>query len=335
MALFTLIACSSLFGKDEGDASESTDENVPSESGTPGSCEAGGYFEPDGFYEILPLAPIETYDVPEQDLRYLAYVPENPVAALWSFHGTGGGIDDLTQIEYLRIYNALIADGYAVIATESLERGPEAQWDHATDGASNNVDMVRIKWLWDYLVETTPLETTTPQFGTGFSNGAEFVAAWAFMGGDYGWDIRAIDCHNGSPNAFPKMDSWHGHSVNDDKDAVRGYEGMEEESPNKSHTLVYHEEVPLEEDRMITMGFTLEESLEIFVELVEMGIVDENGVRLVDIADVESVLNQYEDQTALPSGQQVTPVLRVVWATHRPNGDYNREIRNLFTCGNL
>jgi dienelactone hydrolase len=334
--LLWLAACG---GSEKGAADTADDATVDPPTGTivtGDDCPSSGYFEPEGWYEVLSLGDIEAYEVPEEDMRYMLYVPENPKAWLWVFHGTGGDIGNLQQVEYLRVYNPLIADGYAIAATESLERGGDAQWDHEASSADENIDMVRIKWLRDYLVDTTALEDTTPMFAMGFSNGAEFAGTFTYLGiRDYGWDIRGADLHSGSPASFAKIDTWHQQAENDTVTAERGYDGYLEEAPKQEHTFVIHPEVLLDPMRMISIGFDEAESQAVFDELLEMGFIDAAGERTFDIGEVESVLDTFMAQSTTPAADKVGAVLRVVWATHRVNGDFHRDIRNLFTCDNL
>ncbi len=330
---FMLAAC--IFGKKEAETDGPVDSDAPP-AVVPGSCEAAGYFEPEGIYEVLSLSPIETYDVPSEDMRFLLSVPENPKAVVWVFHGSGSGIDDLQQIEYLRMYNPLFADGYAMVATDSIEQGIDSRWDSEISNADDNVDMVRVKWLRDFVIETTAIDEDTPMFGMGFSNGSEFTGRWAFLGiRDWDWDIRALNLHNGSPFEFAKVDTYHHQMENDDVDVQRGFDGYLDEAPNKAHTLEVNVEVPLDPLRMISIGIPEEESLLAFDELVALGAIDADGVRLFDIADFENILNQFVNATAVSAPDKVESVLRVVWATHRLNGEFNRPVRNLFTCDNL
>lgn len=326
-----------------GDGGEGTGGNLPGTgpSGTFGSsedaCAAEGFHEPEGWYEVLSLEEIVNTEDPETGERYMAWVPEQPVAALWVFHGNGGDIGKLQQLEYLRVYNPLIADGYAILAKESLIRGNDAHWDYEKDSADKNPDMIALQALRAKLIDETGLEEETPMFGVGFSGGASFVGTWAELGRrDFGWDIRGIDCHNGSPGLLPAMDSMHNHAENDDANSAEaGYQDMEEAYPKRTHELAIHAEVPLDPLRMLSLGYSEEDSIAVFGELVEMGLIDSDGVRIFDIGDLENVLDEYSRQSTAPSPEKVTGVLRVVWATHRLNGENNKAIRNTFTCGNL
>lgn len=329
------LACGGPDKPADGETGDATSD-PPTGIVTGADCESSGYFEPEGIYEVLSLADIETYEVPEEDMRYLLYVPENPVAWLWVFHGTGGDIGNLLQIEYLRVYNPLLADGYAIAATESIERGTQAQWDHESSSAEANPDMVRLKWLRDFLIETTVLEETTPMFAMGFSNGAEFSGTWSYLGiRDWGWDIRSLTLHSGSPSEFAKIDTHHSETENDTVDAERGYNGFLDEAPKQDHTFKTHPEVPLDPRRMVSIGYTEEDSQAVFDQLLDMGFIDADGVRQFDIGQLEGVLNDYLAASTAPSPDKVGAVLRVVWADHRVNGEFNRDIRNLFTCNNL
>ncbi len=330
-----LIACS----REDG-GGEPTDPDAspnPTFGEDPTSCSASGYVEPPGWYEVLPIEEITNTEDSETGERYMYWIPENPVAALWVFHGNGGDIGNLQQLEYHRVYNPLIADGYAILAKESLVRGNDAHWDYEKGSANANPDMIAIQALRAKLIDETGLEESTPMFGMGFSGGAAFVGTWAELGiRDFGWDIRGIDCHNGSPALEPHLDSMHNHAANDDgNSAISGFESMEENYPDKYHELMIHEEVPLDPLRMMSLGYDEATSIAVFDELVEMELIDEAGVRLFDIVDVEGVLNDYENRSTGPSPAKVNGVLRVVWATHRVNGDNNKAIRDTFTCLNL
>src|SRR5688500_17011266 len=59
-------------------------------------------------YEELPIAShFEWVDEEFEGGRLTTYMPSNPRAVLFAFHGTNGGVDTVLQTEWLELYNQL------------------------------------------------------------------------------------------------------------------------------------------------------------------------------------------------------------------------------------
>jgi hypothetical protein len=71
-------------------------------------------------------------------------------------------------------------------------------------------------------------------------------------------------------------------------------------------------------------------SQKVFDEMVRLGLIDEDGTRLVEIADAEAALTQWEKDANLASPTLRTEETQVGWAMHRMNGYYAHEVRDFF-----
>ncbi len=331
LALLSLAGCN-LFSKDP-DATGSDGSDGPEPSA---NCENEGWFET-GVY--APVVELETLSQTQVEvpgvgpMKLLSFVPENPVAVLWVFHGTGGDIGNLTQIEYVRIYNALLHDGFAIVATESEERGSQAQWSHEI--GVDNSDFQRLILLRDHLIDTTPLEDATPTFAMGFSNGSNFAGTFMDAGFEMGWDMRAASLHSASPEPTVQaptilLDAENDETIGEtvmpnayDDQLATGF-------ATDLFTHVEHALDPAEMQKIETLD--AEESQLAFDEGVRLGVIDETGARAFDLPDLDDVLDVYENQATVQWKAVIVSQLRVVFATHRVNGERYREIRNRFVC---
>ena len=72
-------------------------------------------------------------------------------------------------------------------------------------------------------------------------------------------------------------------------------------------------------------NYSVQQSNAMFDELVDMEIVDNNGLRLIEIAEMEEVLAEYLVTSQAPSPTLPPTQLRVVWATHRFSSEHAAE----------
>jgi hypothetical protein len=305
---------------------------------------AGGEGTTDGFtpyggtgveatpYENIPIKPSFqwTEDVYEgKSVQY--YVPENPTAALWAFHGTNGGFGTVTQIEWIELYNRLVPFGVAIILNESLDRDAQ-QWDNGSVDPSVNPDFVRLAAVREYLVATTPLSEATPVLAVGFSNGGGFATRFSNMARTSGWDMRGFSVHNSDSyagggvggiwtSAENDLENGQVSDVDDEAAACTAQSGAE--CPHLRGT-----EIPLDPRRFGRLSaYSISKSQEIFDELVDFEYVDADGVRLVpDVGeDIEALMADYISRSRMPSPTLPPTQLRVVWATHRFSSQHINE----------
>jgi hypothetical protein len=90
------------------------------------------------------------------------------------------------------VLNTFIARGYGFVSTSSTERTGDRRWEQGNPSLTTNSDLARLIRLQAHLVATTPLESSTPLFGIGMSNGSRFVTLWGQAWKDSGYPIAAI-----------------------------------------------------------------------------------------------------------------------------------------------
>ncbi|HHO52253.1 MAG TPA: hypothetical protein ENK18_15600 [Deltaproteobacteria bacterium] len=256
------------------------------------------------------------------------HIPEDPVGLVWVFHGTNGNLAAITQAEWLLIYNQLDARRVGIVATNSTDRAA-GQWDLDDLDPDTNADFPRLVQIHRLLLEDTPLRPDTPQAALGFSQGASFTGSFATMAEAQGWDLRGLIKHQGAglTSALP---AFYVSAENDETGQTPDRLGpAAEECGAAAGVSCPHRtglEIPLDPLRFARMPeFDQEQSAIMFDELVELGIVDPQGERLVDLANLEEVLANYQRASAYPAPSLVVTQLRVVWATHRLSGAFAAE----------
>ncbi|MCB9684723.1 MAG: hypothetical protein H6735_06790 [Alphaproteobacteria bacterium] len=280
----------------------------------------------DRYADISPLHAFE--DVAFEGERVSYWIPDEPRAVLMPLHGSGGGFDTITQIDWIALYNLLEAESVAVVLTQSRDR-VDGVWELEPV----DVDNPDIQWLGrlrDHLVATTPLAEDTPVLFTSFSNGAHFVTRAVNVLDDEGWDIRAFSAHQGKSYQEGAVPGFFVSAENDETGAT-GAEYVDASERCEASTgvpcpAVIGTEIPLDPRWFARLPrYDEEQSGRLFDELVEMGIVDPDGRRLIDLADLEQVLSVYEHDSKAPDPSMVSAQLRVVWATHRFSSQHVRQ----------
>lgn len=120
-----------------------------------------------------------------------SYLPAHPVGLVYLFHGSGGSADFALKVDTVDVLNTLTARGYGFVSTDSTQRTGAKQWDvdHAT--TATNADVARMERLQQHMVDTTSVDSSTPLFGIGMSNGSAFVTIWAEALKHDGYPVRA------------------------------------------------------------------------------------------------------------------------------------------------
>lgn len=297
-----------------------------------------GYTETDWTpYEELPIKETFQWTSDRFDgkaLRY--YMPEEPTAVLWAFHGTNGGFGTVTQIEWIELYNRLVPYGVGIILTESEDRVVQ-QWD-LTSNPNQNVDFVKLQGVRDYLVSTTGLSESTPMLAVGFSNGGNFAPVFSSMAKRVGWDIRGFSVHSagdyggdGIPGIYTSAE-WD--ETVDAEQVARAAENCSEATGTECPLLV-GTEIPMDPRRFARLAlYSLRTSQDIFDELVEMEYIDADGNRLATglPGDIDELMNTYIAKTKMPSPTMPPTQIRVVWSTHRFSSQHvNEEVEYLLS----
>ena len=278
----------------------------------------------------LQFAPIVQFDqLMWENFPVLYYIPPDPVAVVYAFHGSNGGTGYCSKIETIATLNELILADMGFICTESTDRGT-GKWNQS-DGFNSNEDLQRLFGLHDELVATTDLTNQTPVFTFGFSGGGSMSTFFIDAALDQGLDARAAAPHMSSGQAwgmdFPVI--W----VIADNDPQPEAVAEAESRMDAGLTTGLHfcPEVAISEDYFTkNPNVTLETSTKTFNEAVRLELVDEKGVRIFPIEEAENWLSTFERESTLSSASLRTEELRVAFAMHRMNGMYARDVRDFF-----
>lgn len=272
-------------------------------------------------YDRLPIQPNFRWEDGTVNGRHVMYyAPEDPPrGVLFAFHGNEGGITTVTQEEWIDLYNLLVPVRMALVLTESLDRVEQA-WDNTA--ADSNPDWQQLVDVRQWMIDNTTVDEDTPVVGVGFSNGATFVQTFSFLALAADWPVRtfvAHQSHTSSPSSVPGMfisaENDFDAGLPEDVQVVadKCTEALGTECPH-----VHGTEIPLDPRRFARIpAYDLTMSANLFNEMVDLGLVDQDGARLVDVADVDSVVNWYIANSQGPSPSLPPTQFRVVWATHR------------------
>ncbi len=256
-----------------------------------------------------------------------------PVGVVWYFHGASGDAAQVLGTETTATLNLLAREGVMLVGTESTDRDL-GQWV-TTGDATSNPDIARLLRLREHLIDTTALTASTPIITMGFSNGGTMSAKMGAVFADEGLNVAATSIHNSGgagtrPGAF-------GHPlvvmVTENDSATTSASGRDFATSQADLglpvLLLEGVEMPLEPERFRREGGGYsdpEVSRAVFDELVSMGMVDDDGVRLVPIDRALAALDVYERNATVGNGPaKVVSQLRVVWQLHRFNSQYNAE----------
>lgn len=290
--------------------------------------------------EPLNYEPIVDYvNFQFQGRPIIAYIPENPRGIVWLFHGTSGSVAFANKIDTIATTNLLIPEGIGFACSQSFDQGPENTWDRA-EPHTDSVDATFMLDLHAYLVDSelpglAPLEADTPHYTIGFSAGGDMAGYFANVLLAEGHDVRAVAPHSSSGHVLSgvQLPMVFVFPENDDQ----GVSSLESAEPSREaqglRTEFWQppEIVPLPPDwwtRNPTVS--LEVSEKTFNEMVRLGLIDEDGMRLVDVEDTEAALTQWEKDAQIASATLRTEETRVGWALHRMNGYHAHEVRDFF-----
>jgi hypothetical protein len=112
--------------------------------------------------------------------HYFPTVAANLKGLILFFHGSNGsGGAWFTKVENRTFLNYAAANGYAVIATESIDRitGGTQPWQWSNNGTvASNPDITNIDNILDTLKNRGKITIATKLFGVGFSQGSGFTS---------------------------------------------------------------------------------------------------------------------------------------------------------------
>lgn len=251
--------------------------------------------------------------------------PESPRGVLFVFHGSGGDAGQHRQTHPTRVWNTFGGVGFAVIAPESLDRANKV-WDG--DVSPNNADFDNLSRIRDHYIAKGLMTTETPIVAFGFSNGAYFAETFTELALDAGWPVFAGLPVSGRWDAAPVPVMFTVPENDDLVETVRsGFDALEAEGEDVA--MMVTSEHPFGRDEMImTPPYDEQQASDVFDELVQAGLIAEDGTRLGDVTRVDALMTTYERNSTLPGPSRVTSMVRVAWATHRTPSESACEMRD-------
>jgi hypothetical protein len=267
-----------------------------------------------------------------QDFGVRYAIPEDVRGLVILFHGTNGSAAVADELEAVAMLNELLLAGIGFVATSSTDRDDQIRWDVTTPGPQN-VDLARIEDLWWWLVENTDLEEDHTLFTMGFSNGAQMAPFTAEYLKVRGRTVGAWSSHEGNALGAETLPGLVFATENDEVASTpRVIEtGEDLQARGLDVEIRLHEERPLDPMRFLRIpGIDETRSQGQFDQLVSFGFVDADGNRLRDPSEIEDVILEFEAQTQMADVYEVGAQLRVVWCTHRMNGEFALEQRDFF-----
>jgi hypothetical protein len=144
------------------------------------------------------VSPVTWTNVLINGSQVYYYVPANYRGILLAFHGTGGAAINWTteQAENVNFCNYAIANGYAMVITESKNR-TTMQWDLSS---TNNVDITNIDVILNSLQTAQIISASKPLYGVGMSDGSAFCSLISYL---RNYHAQALYCLGGIDKVFP------------------------------------------------------------------------------------------------------------------------------------
>lgn len=281
-----------------------------------------------------PDAPVEPRILPVpstfEDAPLEVYLPDGLRGVVFYFYGS----DEVTEWngpEQTAFANQMFDAGIGYVAYSKADARRGASWDKGSTDFGQNEDLARLERLRTELVATTALNDDTPILSVGFSDGAAFSVFFATqMSQQRGWPIAAVLVHNSSAGGvdLPDMPIWATASSFDDDFVRSGAEELAADQTARgfpaSFTLVA--ERPITPEVLLRHAeWDAKKADEMHQDLVDFGLVDAAGTRLVDPADIEQALAAYVDQSLARGVAVSAERARVVWATHRYSALYTKD----------
>ena len=313
LAILLTVGCGVLGGKDSEESDTATNTTSSAVSTAP--------------LQYTPIVTFEQY--PFQDFPVRSYIPAEPKGVVFVFHGSSGGIGFARKIETIAVLNELILEDIGFILTESTNR-QSGQWD-TNSPYSSNPDLQRLDALYDLVIQDTSLTANTAVFTLGFSNGGGMAGHM----GDYalgeGWPISGMAPHaSGCAGCWgTTIPTFWASGINDPQDSESASNDLADRGIPTQHHIIPELTISgsfFTKDPSVTES----KSQSTFDELVELAMVDADGVRLTPIDDAEQQCEWYQNNGSVGGASARADDVRVAWALHRMNGYYARELAQFF-----
>jgi len=221
-----------------------------------------------------------------------SFVPSDPIGIVYLFHGTGGSSRFAEKIETVDLTNLLVANGYGYVATTSSNRSTR-QWDNTSLSFDQNEDLAHLARLHDDIVSSTAVDSSTPIFAVGMSNGASMSVVFAQAFADAGYPVAAAAAFNGPVPASVRRDgpltvptlfhlSENDTTVNNDR--IRSqHEALVRRGIDSR--LITSPELPLVPRFTRIPTVDVDEQAQIMTVLRDSGVWDDDGTRIVTIPE--------------------------------------------------
>jgi len=288
-----------------------------------------------------PIVPSVTFtDSTFQGFNVVSYIPPNPVAVAFIFHGTGGGAAFARKINTVETLNELIERGYGFVSTESTDRTNLLRWDASDPSMVTNPDLARLAALHDDAIAQGLIQATTPLVGIGMSNGSRFVTLWATSFSNNGRPVAAITAAMGTI-AQPVVDQG-GLTIptvfimaeNDTTISNDSFlqDFNDTQAAGVPAVLYQSLETPLTANRFLRVpGVDSPLAQQLFDAGVATGIWDSSGQRIVTMAEVPALFDTLVvPPAAIPMSTDLESEAKVVLGRHHYTGRFSREIADFF-----
>lgn len=113
-----------------------------------------------------------------QSSPYNYFFPTNPKGVILFFHGAGGSANGWLNVENFRFWQDAVANGYAVVATESVDR-TTARWN-ANRLPTANPDVLNVANGLSVFKQRGLMTSDTPLFSVAMSQGGTFSSIATF-----------------------------------------------------------------------------------------------------------------------------------------------------------
>lgn len=263
-------------------------------------------------WPITPDTADERVTTTVDGIEMFYWMPQQPRAVVALFTGNNQDISQLVSVEQEELYNELAERDFGFFAVDARD----AAWD---PDATNNHDFPRVSTVRDWLVANTALEASTPVFAVGFSGGGGFLAAMSTLALEDGWDFRAASIHNGWFHLPVATDAYFIAHPDDPAAPVADIRAMYETTLAAGHDAVFDElpVLPVDPARFTKIpNIDAARSQTWFDEAVAAGLIDAQGLRLVDETDIAEKTELFETQSTVPGPERATHQLWVVWRLH-------------------
>lgn len=302
-------------GKDASDDTDAADDTDP---GVADDTDAPRTWEP-----VVPVVRFNRTDF--EGLPTVTYVPDDPKALLFVFHGTGGNGPGLVDtVEATAVLNAMVLGGVGFVASSSTNR-QSGVFDDDTRPDDND-DWQVLTRMRQTLIDGAAISEDLPVFALGYSAGGAFAAYVGHAGVDAGWPMRGVLLHNasggsgryGDPSSLPTM--W---MCAENDDRVTMASCRDRFDGHADGTWSPHAESRLEPTRFVRTGsFTAQQSRQVFRLAVDNGYFSERGERLFGVDEIDAKVREFTSTYDVIYPKPVTAALNVVLAAHAFNGEY-------------